>query len=93
MFIGFNSVNKNASYIKIIYREDIVKKIRVNKNEKYSLEGTYGAMNVEVEDGEFRITEEECPNHICSELGWVKAESGMPIICLPNEIVVVLDGN
>ena len=50
-------------------------------------------MKLEVKDGKWRITEEECPNHICSSIGWVSVKDYFPIVCIPNEVIVTLKDN
>jgi len=52
-----------------------------------------GGFNViEVECGRLRMSESDCPFGICVQRGWVSG-SLMPIVCLPNRVVVVFDGS
>ena len=73
--------------------------VKVNGVEtaRYSLSenGTYvlnGGTNVlEIRDGQARMTEADCPNHLCVKQGPVRY-SGQSIVCLPNKVTVTLTG-
>jgi hypothetical protein len=50
---------------------------------------------VEVKDGKVRMLKmdkEICPDVICSETGWID-KAYQSIVCLPNKIVVTIEGN
>lgn len=36
------------------------------------------------------ITHVTCPNHLCEEMGWVN-RVGIPVVCLPNDVYVVIE--
>ncbi|MEF9968043.1 MAG: NusG domain II-containing protein [Longicatena sp.] len=92
IFIGVQLMNmqKNKDVVKIIYRSDTVLEVDPTKDGEYWFDGSYGKLMVEVKDGQWRVTNEECPNHVCSKTGWVSIDDYLPIICLPNEISVEL---
>lgn len=72
----------------VYYQNTIILAFDVNRDKIYDFDGSYGHMQLEVLDGKWRITNEECPNHICSSMGWVGVEDLIPIVCIPNEIYV-----
>lgn len=82
--------------------EPAVASVKVNNEEKlrldlaqdgtYSVEGTLGAVNIEVQDGAVRVTQENSPHHYCSRQGFV-SDSNTPIVCLPNHTVITIEGN
>ena len=76
-----------------LYKNQVIHTFNVNKDEDYYFNGSYGKMKLEVKDGKWRITEEECPNHICSSIGWVSVKDYFPIVCIPNEVIVTLKDN
>lgn len=41
---------------------------------------------MQIEEHKIRMLEAECPDHICMDMGWL--DSGMPIVCLPNHLVI-----
>lgn len=69
---------------KEVLREDI------RKDAVYTLQGTLGDVQVEVKDEAVRVEKENSPYHLCSIQGWVE-DTGRPIICLPNEMVVQIE--
>ena len=49
-------------------------------------------MLVEVNEGRVRVEKETSPYHYCSIQGYV-SDPSTPIICLPNEVVVTIEGS
>jgi len=46
---------------------------------------------IEVEPGRIRVSDADCPDVLCVRQGW--ARGGLvPIVCLPNRLVIVFDG-
>ena len=75
--------------VAIYHRNRIVQEFDSGKDAIYTIDGDYGTLDVEVKDGKWRVTNEECPNHICAEMGWIGEGEFLPITCLPNNVVVV----
>ncbi len=96
MYAGFqiyNSLNKKDNQLGVVYHNnEMLFKFDVNEDKTYSFEGSYGHMELEVKEGKWHIINEECPNHICSNMGWVGITDLMPIVCLPNEVYVQYEG-
>ncbi|MGL5151459.1 MAG: NusG domain II-containing protein [Clostridium sp.] len=88
IFLGYKILKPKGDLVEIVHLKQVIKTIDVSKNERYEIQGTYGSLIVETKDNKVRITEEECPNHLCSSIGWIDKESYMPIVCLPNYIAV-----
>ena len=83
-----NSLNKEL--VQVIHNNEVIIEFDPNNDEVYKFTGSYGHMEVEVKDGQWRVTNEDCPNHVCSQTGWASIDRYLPIICLPNEISVEL---
>ena len=49
-----------------------------------------GSNTVTVKDGKIAVTEANCPDHYCMERGF--CNSGSPIVCLPNRLVIEFSG-
>jgi hypothetical protein len=79
--------------VAIYYRDEIVQEFWSDEDAVYHVDGDYGGLDVEVKDGKWHVTNEECPNHICHEMGWVGAGEYLPITCLPNNVVVVQESD
>ena len=68
----------------------IIKEIDLTKDDEYSVTGSNGDVLIEVKNGMIRVKKENSPLNMCSKQGFVK---DMPIICLPNKIVIKLGNN
>ena len=88
MFIAKNGSHDGVK-IAVYHRDEVVKEFWSDKDAIYTIEGDYGTLDVEVKDGEWRVTNEECPNHVCAQMGWVGPDEALPITCLPNNIVII----
>lgn len=55
--------------------------------------GRYGEVLLEVQQRRIRVKDEKplCPRRICLATGWV-GQTGRPIICVPNHLVVRVEG-
>lgn len=49
-------------------------------------------ITLEVEDGKIRVIHSDCPSQDCVRIGWV-SRSGGQIVCLPNHLVVTVNGS
>lgn len=47
---------------------------------------------IEIQNGSIRVCEAECPDKTCVHTGWLRS-SAMPIVCLPNHLVIEFAGN
>jgi len=56
-----------------------------------AVRGPLGETVVEVRGGRIRIAESPCPHKICVRTGWI-GRSGRMIVCLPNRVVVRVEG-
>lgn len=91
--VGFNWYNNSKKTDEsqlghVYYRNSIILAFDINVDKTYDFDGSYGHMQLEVSEGKWRITNEECPNHICSSMGWVGPQDLIPIVCIPNEVYV-----
>lgn len=70
---------------------DILLEFNIYEDNYYELEGEYGIFHIEVKDGKCRAIDVECPNHNCVQVGWISPNNPLPIICIPNNIVIRID--
>lgn len=85
MFLLFS--NKSGSYAYVYYENKVIKKINMNINGLYTVQGYNGDVVIEVLNNKIRVKEETSNKNICSNMGFVSSPLE-PIICLPNKIVV-----
>lgn len=52
--------------------------------------GENGYNTVLVENGRICVCEADCPDKICVHQGWI-SESGAPVVCLPNKLVIKIE--
>ena len=63
----------------------------INEDNYYEVKGKQGLFHIEVKDGKCRAIDVDCPNQICVHTGWISIDNPIPIICLPNGIMVQID--
>lgn len=51
-----------------------------------------GTATVHVDIGSVSVCQADCPDHLCMKQGTIE-EAGIPIVCLPNQLVVEIIGD
>ena len=64
-----------------------IKTVSLNKEENIELHGA----TVCVFDGKIAITDSNCPDKVCVKTGGI-SKKGESIVCVPNGIVITIDG-
>ena len=66
----------------------VVREIDVSKAEDQFIEMEFeGRKNlIEIKNGEIRVFHADCPDKVCVNMG--RLRSGIPIVCLPNRLVI-----
>lgn len=80
---------KAGSYAIVMVRNNEIARYSLSTDGIYTING--GTNTIEIKDGKVRMTEAECPNHLCVRQGWISF-SGQSIVCLPNELSVTITG-
>lgn len=62
-----------------------IQEIPLSRNADYVIAGAEGNLYAEVRDGVLRVTDADCPDHVCVNTGAISRE-GQTIICLPNRV-------
>ena len=63
-----------------------------NRNTVYCIEGAGGGVNaLVIQDREVWLEDASCPDQLCVHQGHIR-HVGESIICLPNEVVVAIEG-
>ena len=83
---------KDSGYVCVVqHASEIVLEFDPMVDAVYQIDGDVGGLEVEVKEGKWHVINEKCPNHICASMGWMGIEDiGVPITCLPNNIVIYL---
>lgn len=68
----------------------LVKTVDLAADQTFTVDTETGSNTIEIKDGTIRVTEADCPDHICVERG--ACSGGAPIVCLPNRLVIRFTG-
>lgn len=91
-YFGIQLLNKDKTMVSVKNAKgDVLLTFNLNEDNYYELQGEYGIFHIEVKDGQCRAINVECPNHNCEEVGWISSNNPLPIVCLPNNLVVRID--
>ena len=74
----------------VSFKDGVVLRADMNVDKTYVVQGSLGDVDIEVKDQRVRVEKENSPYHLCSIQGWV-SDANTPIVCLPNNIVVVIE--
>ena len=64
----------------------------LNRDDRVSVSGPLGQSIIEVRQRRVRVAASPGPRQICVRMGWLE-RSGESAICLPNQVVVRLEGS
>lgn len=92
LFIQDSQNKHKQKEVVVDYQNEEILRVDLNKDETYQVQASLGEVQIEVKDGAVRVEKETSPYHLCSIQGWIK-DTGRPIICLPNELVVQIEAN
>lgn len=84
--------SSNGNIANVYYENNIIKKIDLNKDSSYEVEGYNGIIKIEVKSKQIRVVSETSLYHLCSKQGFVSS-SLEPIICLPNKVVIKIESD
>lgn len=75
-----------------LYKEDYLNPSPVlpNDQDKYAFVGDVVVIEINA-NNQVRVAQEDSPLKICSLQGWV-GTTGLPIICAPNHLMVLIEG-
>lgn len=75
----------DGNYAYVYYENNLIKTIDLGKNDIYTVDGYNDKVVLEVKNNKIRVVEEDSPFHLCSKQGYT---NNVPIVCLPNKIVI-----
>jgi Uncharacterized protein conserved in bacteria len=82
---------KSPEYV-FISSEEGVYRYSLKTDRVVTVSGPLGESEVEIRNGEARISASPCPNQTCVRQGAVKHEGGM-CVCLPNRVSIRVEGD
>ena len=89
VFVPSSSAPTESAQIK--YGSNVLT-VSLRENQEYTFAAENGGFNtVTVRDGKIAVTAADCPDGYCMDRGF--CDSGTPIVCLPNNLVISFVGN
>lgn len=64
----------------------------LDKDQIHTFSGPVGETIIEIKDNKVHILSSDCHNKTCVESGYIE-NGGQTLVCLPNKIVVKIEGN
>ena len=80
-----------ASFAEIWSDGVLVKRVSLQIDQTFPVEGENGTNVITVSGGKIGVTEADCPDHYCMHRGM--CNSGAQIVCLPNRLVIKFVGD
>ena len=78
-----------GDWIAVVNRSRVILYFDSGIDGEYEVEGNIGHMVIEVKDAMWHVKEVDCYDYTCQHMGWIGMDSILPIICLPNDIVII----
>ncbi|MDR3215566.1 MAG: NusG domain II-containing protein [Bacilli bacterium] len=94
LFITYQNINLQQDQVaKVYYRNKLVYTFDLTNEKKdtFEIEATKGKLIIIKEGTHVRVIEEQSNKHLCSLQGW-SDQSIAPIVCLPNELYIKVEG-
>lgn len=83
------SEKAKGEWIAVVNRGRVILYFDSGINAEYTVEGNISEMVIEVAEGSWHVKDVACYDYTCKNMGWVSMDSILPIICLPNDIVII----
>ena len=90
-FVFWKVVGTEEGSRVVVYEDGkVIREIPLTEETEFVVEGLY-TNKIAVRDGKAAVIESDCPGGDCMHSGWI-SESGRSIVCLPNRVVVRIEG-
>jgi len=78
-----------GEWVAVVWRNRIILYFDSGVDAHYTVTGDIGDMTIEVKDLQWHVEEVHCYDYTCQRMGWAGKDSIIPIICLPNNLVIL----
>ncbi len=78
-----------GDWIAVVHRSRIIMYFDSGIDGEYTVEGNVGKMIIEVKNQKWHVLDVDCYDYTCKNMGWMDRNNLLPIICLPNDLVIV----
>ena len=83
---GFSGKDSQPLVLKIRISGELYGTYDLNKNQSIQIQNQYGSNTLSIQNGTVSMTESDCRNQICVQIGPIEAP-GQMIVCLPHELI------
>ena len=78
---------RSGGEVQVRVAGEIIGTYQLNKDQTITIEGVGGSNLLVIENGTAAITEADCPDALCVNMGKIN-RAGQSIVCLPHQVVV-----
>lgn len=75
--------------VEVVQDNEIIYRFNMETEENREIVVEYGdsSNTILIEDGEIRVSQAECPDKTCVNMGRLYSDN-LPIVCLPNHLII-----
>ncbi len=88
---GIFWIRKNQSVsgtvVNIYSKNERIAELPLDRNDTFTVANELGTNTVVIENGQAYMTDADCPDKICEEMGRI-SKPGETIVCLPHQLIV-----
>ena len=81
-----------GSYVQVTVNGEVYGQYSLSEDQTIEIDTEYGRNVLEIKDGEATMIEADCPDGYCMDQGSISG-STQTIVCLPNKVVVEVEGS
>ena len=83
---------EKGTMIRIYSDNELLTELPLDRDDNFTLSTDLGTNTIVIENGQAYVTDADCPDKICEQMGQI-SKPGETIICLPHKLIVeVSDG-
>ncbi len=75
-----------ATHAEISSEGAVLRTVDLRIDQEFAVDTAARHNVITIQDGKIAVTEANCPDHYCMQRGY--CNSGTPIVCLPNKLVI-----
>ena len=88
----FRNRQESGTVIRIYSDNELLTELPLDRDDTFTVSTDLGTNKIIVENGRAYVTDADCPDRICEQMGLI-SKPGETIVCLPHKLIVeVNDG-